>query len=334
MRRRPWIGVGVLALLCAAAVIGAPLLGAETISLRGALVDLLHGAATPRARILALRLPRVALGLLAGGSLAVAGAAFQTLLRNALATPYTLGVSFAGALGAFLAMSVPALSFAVGPVSSITLFAFLLAALDVAALYLLARRGRGIRTGELLLAGVTLNYFCGAAILLLRFLSDPFRLRSMDHWMMGGLAVGGWNDLAPLPVILLPGLAVLFLHARSLDQLSFGEELAGSRGVDVDATRKSILVGASAVVAVVVSVTGPIGFVGLLAPHAARKMLGPAHGVLLPASFFLGGGFLVLADALTRLIGAWVGGAELPVGVFTALAGAPLFLALLLRRRR
>lgn len=168
MRRRPWIGVGVLALLCAAAVIGAPLLGAETISLRGALVDLLHGAATPRARILALRLPRVALGLLAGGSLAVAGAAFQTLLRNALATPYTLGVSFAGALGAFLAMSVPALSFAVGPVSSITLFAFLLAALDVAALYLLARRGRGIRTGELLLAGVTLNYFCGAAILLLR----------------------------------------------------------------------------------------------------------------------------------------------------------------------
>lgn len=326
--------LALLVLFCAVVLVGAPFVGSEPISVKGAVRDLLAGAATPRARILALRLPRIVLGLVAGGSLAVAGAAFQTLLRNALATPYTLGVSFAGALGAFLALSVPALSFTAAGISSVTLLAFLFAALDVSALYLMARRGRGLRTNELLLAGVTLNYFAGAAILLLRFFSDPFRLRAMDHWMMGGLAVAGWSALVPLPAILLPALALLFLQAPTLDQLSFGEEMAGSRGVDVDLAQKLILLGASAATAAVVAVTGPIGFVGLLAPHAARRMLGVAHRTLLPASFLLGGGFLVLADALTRVIGGWTQGAELPVGVFTALVGAPLFLILLLRSRR
>jgi iron complex transport system permease protein len=222
----------------------------------------------------------------------------------------------------------------VGPLSSVSLFAFAFAAGDVAILYLLARRGLRLDTNELLLVGVTLNYFCGAAILLLRFLSDPLRLRAMDHWMMGGLAVGGWSALMPLPAILLPGLAVLALQAGALDQLAFGEELAGSRGVDVGATQRACLLGASAVTAAVVSVTGPIGFVGLLAPHAARRLLGPGHRALLPGSFLLGGAFLVLADALTRSLSLAGRGAELPVGVFTAIAGAPLFLLLLLRARR
>ncbi len=327
------LGLGLLGLFCLLTLTLAPFVGSEVISLPAAVRDLLAGVSSPQARIFALRLPRIVLGLLAGGSLAVAGAVFQTLLRNALATPYTLGVSFAGALGAFVALSVPGLAFALGPVSSVTFFAFLFAAADVTALYLLARRGRRLQTHELLLAGVTLNYFCGAAILLLRFFSDPFRLRAMDHWMMGGLEVGGWSALIPLPAILLPGLALLFLQVGALDQLAFGEEVAASRGVDVDATQKMTLLGASAVTAAIVAVTGPIGFVGLLAPHAARRVLGPRHRSLLPGSFLLGGGFLVLADTLTRGGGLLLQGAELPVGVLTAMVGAPLFLGLLLRSR-
>jgi iron complex transport system permease protein len=319
------------ALLC---TVAAPWWGAESIHLPGAARDLLAGVESPAARILALRLPRVVLGLVAGGALAVAGAVFQTLLRNALATPYTLGVSFAGALGAFLALSVPALAFHLGPVSSVALLAFVFAAADVAALYLLARRARSLDTHELLLAGVTLNFFCGAAILLVRFFTDPLRLRAMDHWMMGGLSVGGWSALTALPVILLPGLTVVILQATALDQLSFGEELAASRGVDVGASQRACLFAASAVTAAVVAVTGPIGFVGLLAPHAARRIVGPGHRALLPASFALGGGFLVAADALARSLPLAGRGAELPVGILTAMVGAPLFLSLLLRSRR
>ncbi len=324
----------LLALFCVVVLIAAPFLGSTSIDVRGAIHDLLEGTRSPRAQILLLRAPRILLGLLAGGSLAVAGAVFQTLLRNDLATPYTLGVSFAGALGAFLALSVPGLAFALGPLSSVTLFAFLFAVLDVAVLYFLSRRGRQLNTNELLLAGVTLNFFFGAAILLLRFLSDPFRLRAMDHWMMGGLAVGGASALSPLPVVLLPALVLVAVQVGALDQLAFGEELAGSRGVDVESTQKICLLSASALTAVVVAVTGPIGFIGLLAPHAARRVLGPAHRTFLVGSFLLGGGFLVLADSITRSMTLAGRGAELPVGVLTAIVGAPVFLALLLRAKR
>ncbi len=323
----------LLALFCLVVLLMAPFLGSTSIDVRGALFDLLHGAHSPRGQILLLRAPRILLGLLAGGSLAVAGAVFQTLLRNDLATPYTLGVSFAGALGAFLALSIPGLAFAIGPLSSVTLFAFLFAVIDVGVLYLLSRRGRSLDTNELLLAGVTLNFFFGAAILLLRFLSDPFRLRAMDHWMMGGLEVGGMSALSPLPVILFPALLLVALQAGALDQLAFGEELANSRGVDVESSQTICLLSASALTAAVVAVTGPIGFVGLLAPHAARRVLGPAHRRLLAGSFLLGGGFLVLADTITRSMTLAGRGAELPVGVLTAIVGAPLFLVLLLKAR-
>lgn len=326
-----------LALLGAGALVAlavAPWLGAEPLDPLEGLRQLWAADPGPDARILSLRLPRIALGFVAGASLAITGAAFQTLLRNALATPYTLGVSFAGALGAFLALAVDPLRFRLGPVSSVSVFAFGLAAATVLLLERLARRSRRLSTHELLLAGVTLNFFFGAAILLLRFLTDPLRLRAMDHWMMGGLQVGSWVELAPLPPLLLPGLVLLLGQARALDQLAFGEELAASRGVDVLRSQRMILLAGSLVTAAVVAVTGPIGFVGLLAPHAVRGWIGPAHRALLPAAALAGGSFLVLADALTRSLPVAGRGSELPVGVWTALVGAPLFLALLLRSRR
>jgi iron complex transport system permease protein len=320
--------------LLLAVVCIAPWLGGETIHVPDAVRDLVSGNASPDARILALRLPRIVLGLLAGGVLAVAGASFQTLLRNSLATPYTLGVSFAGALGAFLALSVPVLQFTVGPVSSVAVLAFAFAAADVLVLYGLARHRQRLRTHELLLAGVTLNFFCGAAILLVRFLTDPLRLRAMDHWMMGGLQVGGFAELVPLPVFVLPGLWWILREAAALDQLAFGEELAAARGVHVARTQRNVLLAGSLITATVVSVTGPIGFVGLIAPHAVRRLVGPSHTAMLVGSFLMGAAFLVLADTGARSLDVIGRGAELPVGILTAMVGAPLFLALLLRGRR
>jgi iron complex transport system permease protein len=321
-------------LLAVLALAAAPWCGSERIDVPAAAAALLRGETSTSERILALRLPRIVLGMLAGGGLALAGATFQTLLRNALATPYTLGVSFAGAFGAFLALSVPALSFSLGPVGSVALFAWVFSALDVAALYALARRPDHLDTHELLLAGVTLNFFFGACILLTRFLTDPQRLRAMDHWMMGGLQVSGWGELVPVPALLLPGAALLLLQARALNQLAFGEELAAARGVEVARTQQIALFAGSMVTAAVVGVTGPIGFVGLIAPHAVRRFTGPDHRWLLPCAFLAGGAFLVLMDAVARELTIAGRGAELPVGILTAMVGAPLFLGLLLRARR
>lgn len=328
-------GRGLLALgILTMVVLGiAPWFGMERIDVPNGLRELWSGEWGRDARVLSLRLPRVVLALLAGGALAVAGAAFQTLLRNALATPYTLGVSFAGAFGACLAFSVPGLVVAWGPLSSVEVLAFAFAAADVLLLMRLASGRSRLDTHELLLAGVTLNFFFGAAILLLRALTDPLRLRAMDHWMMGSLSVGSWADLAAVPLFLVPGLWLLWTQAGALDQLGFGEDLAATRGVDVGGSQRTVLLAASLVTAAVVAVTGPIGFVGLMAPHAARRVLGPGHRWLLPGSFLLGGAFLAFADLITRSLALAGRGAELPVGVFTAMAGAPLFLVLLLRHR-
>lgn len=332
-RLRPSIKLLGFVIFTLAVVVVAPWWGRAAIDPLAGLRDWIAGVPSADARIVALRLPRIVLGLVAGGALAVCGAVFQTLLRNPLATPYTLGVSFAGAFGAFLALSVPGLHLRFGVLDTMTVLALLFALAGVLALERLAQRRTGLGTNELLLAGVTLNFVFGAAILLLRFLADPLRLRAMDRWMMGGLQVGDWSDLAALPLLVLPALGVLLGRAAALDQLTLGEELAAGRGVDVRRTQRAVLVAASVATAAVVAVTGPIGFVGLLVPHAARAVLGPGHRLLLPACLVLGGGFLVLADAVVRSVSVLGRGSELPVGVLTALIGGPLFLALLLRGR-
>ena len=329
-RRLRWslLGFGTLAVLLLA-----PWFGAERIDVVEALRQLRAGEFEREARVFALRWPRIVFGFVAGATLGVVGACYQTLLRNALATPYTLGVSFAGALGAFVALSTGLHVWRLGPIGSVELFAFLFAAGDILLLDRLARRGRGLDPGELLLAGVTLNFFCAALIMLLRFLADPFRLRAMDHWMMGSVQLGSAAQLAPLPILLLPSLCYLLLRAPTLDQLAFGDELAASRGVDVGRSQRGLLLVGALATAAVVALSGPIGFVGLLAPHTARRLLGPRHRALLPASLLVGGSFLVLADLLARSLQILGRGAELPVGVVTAMVGAPLFLVLLSRAR-
>jgi iron complex transport system permease protein len=307
-------------------VLGAPFIGPVALPL-SALGDPLGSDAG--ARILwQIRVPRVAAAFLGGAGLAIGGAVFQAVFRNPLATPYILGVA-AGA------------SFGVAAVARIGLGVTLLglgleswsalggALIAVAVVWLISRTRPGAPTTTLLLAGVSLNFFFSSLILFLQYtasFADAYRIL---RWLMGGL--GGVDlkaviQMAPFVVI---GAVIIQAFGRELDLLATGAELAASRGVSVARTRTVLFVTTSLMVGGVVAACGPIGFVGMMAPHICRLLLGPGHRLLLPASAVAGGAFLVLCDTAARVV---LAPAELPVGVITAFLGAPFFLWLLLRK--
>ncbi|MCP4200908.1 MAG: iron ABC transporter permease [bacterium] len=272
-----------------------------------------------------LRLPRLLLALLAGGALAVCGAAFQTMFGNPLAEPYTLGVAGGAALGAVLAQQlVAAASLGGVPVVPIASFGGALAASSV--IVFVARKRS---TATLLLAGVAVALTSSALILFVQYLADFSRTFRMVRWMMGGLAVVGYREVLWVAPWILLGAAALLLMRRELDQLATGEELAASRGVDLGRLRMSVVAVVSLVVGALVAVTGPIGFVGLIVPHWVRRGVGFAHAWVLPGAFLAGGAFLALCDLLARRI---LAPADLPVGVLTAIVGGPFFLWLLLQK--
>jgi iron complex transport system permease protein len=276
------------------------------------------------------RVPRVLLALLAGGTLAVVGAAFQVLFRNPLVEPYTIGMSGGAALGAFLAISVPALWVNWGPFSTIQFFAMLGASASLTLIYYLARKPQGMSVYTLLLAGVTISIICGGTILFLSYLASPHVLVLYHRWMMGGIDVVGYRDLFSLGPLLIPGLFLMFYHAHDLNHISLGEEMAMGHGVDTKRVNREIFVGGGLSTAAVVSFVGPIGFVGLIIPHAVRRISGYDQRTVLPCSFLLGGAALALCDAVARSI---LSPTELPVGIITAIIGGPLFIRLLISRR-
>ncbi len=269
------------------------------------------------------------LAFLVGGSLAVAGSALQVVLRNPLAEPFILGIAGGGAVGAVIAISVPGLFVQAGPFSSVQFLSLLGCVVCVGGIYRLATSSTGISMTTILLAGVTVNILCGAAILLVRYLVSPHLLVAMDRWMMGGLDVVGYRELSALLPLLLPGLALLFMQGHALNQLAFGEEMAVGHGVNVASVQKQVFLGTGLATAGAVSLAGPIGFVGLIIPHAVRRLSGVDHRVVLPASFCLGGAFLTVCDLVARTV---VAPTEMPVGIITALVGGPVFLRILLKR--
>jgi iron complex transport system permease protein len=290
------------------------------------------GAPAQQANIVLMqRLPRVALGLLAGGALAVAGAVFQALLRNPLATPHTLGVSAGGALGAVAALSLGLPAPAVGPFTPVQFYALLGALINVGIIYALARHREVFSPLKLLLAGVTLGLISSALIMFVRFISDPHRLVMVDRWLMGGLDVHGFRSVAAVLPLFLPAVALLLTQAPAMNQLSLGEELAAGRGVDVGGVQLEAFLAGSVLTAIIVSAAGPIGFVGLIIPHLLRGLFGPDHRTLLFLCFFGGGAFLAAADTVARTI---LAPSELPVGVLTAMLGGPFFLVLLITSAR
>jgi iron complex transport system permease protein len=326
-RPHPRLILALLLLLALAALIAAPLVGTQKISL----ADVLHGEPTASTIFWQLRLPRVLLALLAGAGLAVSGLGFQTLFRNDLAEPYTLGVASGAALGAVVALRLDVAESLLGlPLIAPASFA---GALGATALVvgLALRRGQRSSTSTLLLAGIAVSLSCSAIILFLQFLSDSTQTFRMVRWMMGGLAVVGYGEVLWVAPWVLGGTLVLLLLRWDLNLLLTGEELAASRGVDLIRLRLKVLLVTSLMIGALVAVAGPIGFVGLMVPHILRRWVGYDHLYLAPACVLGGGAFLVLCDLAARTV---MSPAELPVGVLTALLGGPFFLWLLVLRRR
>ena len=305
----------------------------EVLHLLAVSVGLISDAGTDPAKLLVvgqIRLARVVLSLLCGGALAVAGVALQGVLRNALADPFTLGISAGAACGASLAITFGGLwggAWLWGGVGLTPLAAFVgsLAALGMA--LTLGRAGGSFQRETVILAGIAVATFLGAVVALVKALNEE-SVTSIVFWIMGSFQGRGWNALPLLLFPLLPGLAVVLIHWRELDVLALGDRQAAQLGMRVGSTRLWLLLGASCMTAGCVAVAGVIGFVGLVVPHMLRLVMGGAHGPLLVGAWFGGGLLLVWADVLARTVLS--GGQELPVGVVTALIGGPFF-ALLVR---
>jgi len=273
------------------------------------------------------RLPRALAASLVGGTLAAAGVVFQGLLRNPLATPYTLGVSAGASLGAMLAITFGAALPVIGVAGASLAGAF---AAVVVVYALASARHHGLSTTVLLLAGVTLNSFFSALILFVQYLSDFAQTYRALRWLMGDLDVAGYTPLLTALPFIVMALAAFAWLARPLNLLSLGAEAAGTRGLNVTQAQRLAFFSASLATGAAVSVGGPIGFVGIIVPHFVRLLVGADHRLVLPASVFTGAAFLVACDALARTV---VAPLELPVGIITALIGGPFFLWLLLRSR-
>jgi iron complex transport system permease protein len=271
-----------------------------------------------------IRLPRVFLAALCGAALAAAGMVFQGIFRNALACPYTLGVSTGAAFGAALSMRLGLVGlWGLGS----SLFAMFGALLTVVAVGSFARR-TGV--AGMLLLGIVVSLFFSSLIVLLQYMSDYHGLFRLVRWLMGGLETVGWSSvLQVLPFVFL-GLAVIFVYARDLDNIALSDELAASRGIQVKQVRGRLFVAVSLMVGAIVSVAGPIGFIGIMVPHFCRPLVGFGHRDQLFWNCLLGAAFLAFCDSVGR---ALIPPFEIPVGVIMALLGAPFFLWVLVAKR-
>lgn len=283
-----------------------------------------RGEAASTAIVRELRLPRALLAFLVGGSLAVTGAVLQALVRNPLADPYLLGISGGAGLGA-----VAAIAFGIGGVWAVPLSAAAGALMAIALVYRLAVvAGAMLDTRVLILAGVVVGAFAAAIVGAIMALSPAAELKSALHWLLGGFDGASWQAAGIFGAYAVIPIAVLYNSSRPLDLLSLGEEPAGFLGADVEPLKRRLYIAASLLTAAAVAVSGIIGFVGLVIPHAIRIVWGHMHRELLPAAFLLGGVLLTGADAVARTAFAPL---TLPVGVVTAIVGVPVF-AFLLRR--
>jgi len=324
------VSIFLLAVVLTVAVISL-FFGSSPIDVVSAMKWLLQGAdaagplsSTDQTILFSIRLPRIVFAGIVGGSLAAAGVVFQGLLRNPLADPYILGISSGAAVGALCALLL-GVGFAPGVSGS----AFLGALLTVILVYGIARTRAELHSATLLLAGVIVNAFFGAVIMFLIATAGDKKLHNAMFWLMGDLSLALWPEIFLAGLFLLAGLVIIFVNARALNLIAVSEETAGQLGVHVERTKTILLGAASLITGVAVSVSGIIGFAGLIVPHLMRMLLGSDHRLLLPASVLFGGGFLIVADTLARTI---LAPSELPVGVITALCGAPYFIYLLRRR--
>jgi len=301
----------------------------EKIPFLNRFVDMSKITDSHRTIIWNIRLPRVILGVLVGASLSMAGAAFQGMFKNPMADPYIIGISSGAALGATIAIILK-LDYRIYNISTISVFAFLGALLTVFLVYNIARIGGSLPITNLLLAGVAIGQFFTAIMSFLMIIYDN-DMNKIIYWTLGSLSGKGWEPVNRIFLLVVTVMILINFFARDLNIMLTGDEVAQSLGVDVEKTKLYLLILCSLITSIVVSVSGIIGFVGLIIPHIARIVLGPDHRILLPASALLGGIFMIFADTIARTI---ISPVQIPVGIITALFGGPFFIYLLKRGER
>ncbi len=274
-----------------------------------------------------IRVPRILIAFISGSALAISGMAFQAMFRNALATPFTLGVSSGAAFGAALYVKIGFIFSLLG-ISGQTLFAFAGALVSIMLVYILSKVKKGFPVGTMLLAGVAINFFFSSFILFIQFISDFTNSFRIIRWLMGGFEVIGYSDIYNVIPFIIIGTIIIILLSTELNLLTLGEDVAVSRGVSLSKVKNILFFATSLMVSGVISVVGPIGFVGMMVPHISRLIIGADHRYLVLLNIIFGGAFLVLCDTLSRIL---IAPAEIPVGVITALLGGPFFIWLLIK---
>jgi len=272
-----------------------------------------------------IRFPRVMLAFFVGGSLAICGVSYQGIFKNPMADPFILGVSSGAALGAAIGIMAK-LDFYFLGMNTISIFAFIGALLSLLVVYSISKVGRKVPVPTLLLSGIAIGQFLSAAISLCMVFSNDFQ--SIIFWTMGSFNAKSWNQLFLVVPYVVIGFAVIYSSNREMDIMLLGDDTAEQLGVDTEKLKRKILITTALITGAAVSVTGIIGFVGLIIPHVVRIITGPKHKVLLPYSFVVGGLFMIICDTLARSLISQ----EIPVGAITALFGGPFFVYLLKKR--
>lgn len=281
-----------------------------------------------RVIIMNIRTPRIVVAILVGMGLSASGAAMQGLFRNPMAEPYVLGMSSGAAAGASVAI-VLGIGGIFG-VYAVPVLAFITAIATIFVVYSIAYTEGKVPTETLLLSGIAVGFFLQAAVSFLKLIAPMDALRDVVLWLMGSFAGVTWDDAVIVVIPILAGLLTLFLLARELNAFQFGEETAMHIGIEVELMKRILLTATALITAISVSTAGIIGFTGLVVPHVARMLVGADQRIQLPVAAICGGIFLVLADTLARSIAQ---PAEIPIGIITAVVGAPYFVYLLRRRK-
>ncbi|MCL2218687.1 MAG: iron ABC transporter permease [Chitinispirillia bacterium] len=318
-----WTGISILFILSIISLALLPFIGMETISVAQIFSDDLQ-----REIFLSIRLPRVLTAFTAGASLALCGLVFQGVLRNPLADPFTLGIASGASFGAAITILTGAAGVAFGlPVTA--LGALCGAALSFMLVMAFSARVRSGSSNSILLAGIAVSFFFSSLLMFSQYVSSMRESFRIVRWLMGGVEVFGYGQLLTMLPFVVIGVALIIANVTALDHFLTGEDIAQTRGVRVRLSRSLLLAAASVMVGGIVSVCGPIGFVGLMIPHFCRSAFGAGHKILLPACLLAGGIFLTLCDTFARTV---IAPTEIPVGVITALLGGPFLIWVLSRQ--
>ena len=304
---------------------------AKQVPLLNNVVDYSGISTTAEVIIVQIRLPRVICGALVGAALATAGVTYQGIFRNPMADPYVIGASTGASVGSALVI-VLGVGVSLLGVNTLQILAFVGSLTTVLFVYSISRVGSRVPVTTLLLTGIAISLFLNAIVTYMKTIASDRLLHGLTFWLIGSLApTENWDKVFAILPFILVGVIVAYLYSRDLNILALGEDQAQHLGVEIEKVKRILLVSGALLTAAAVSISGLIGFVGLIIPHLTRVLIGPDHRVLLPTSAIVGAAFLMICDALSRIV---MGSGEAPVGIITALAGAPFFIYLLRRKRK